>query len=194
MAVLVTGGAGYIGSQTVRLLRERGREVVVLDSMEFGHRAAVGDVPLVKGDVGDSEVVAETGRAVRHRLCHPLRGLQVTRRVDDQAAAILRKQRGRQYPALGNAARGRGGSARVLLDLCRVRDARTGAGGGGRPRPTREPLRGEQGDDREGSELVRPVPGPAVREPALLQRRRRVARRVDRGGLDRHDQLGPVCS
>ena len=32
----------------------------MLDSMEFGHRAAVGDVPLVKGDVGDSEVVAET--------------------------------------------------------------------------------------------------------------------------------------
>ena len=60
MAVLVTGGAGYIGSATVRLLREHGREVVVLDSMEFGHRAAVGDVPLVKGDVGDSKVVAET--------------------------------------------------------------------------------------------------------------------------------------
>jgi UDP-glucose-4-epimerase GalE len=60
VAVLVTGGAGYVGSQTVRLLRERGREVVVLDSMEFGHRAAVGDVPLVKGDVGDPKVVTET--------------------------------------------------------------------------------------------------------------------------------------
>jgi UDP-glucose-4-epimerase GalE len=58
MAVLVTGGAGYIGSQTVRLLHERGREVVVLDSMEFGHRAAVGDVPLVEGDVGDPTAVA----------------------------------------------------------------------------------------------------------------------------------------
>ncbi len=60
VAVLVTGGAGYIGSHTARLLRERGREVVVFDSMEFGHAAAVGDAPLVVGDVGDPVAVAET--------------------------------------------------------------------------------------------------------------------------------------
>jgi UDP-glucose-4-epimerase GalE len=59
MAILVTGGAGYIGSHTVRLLRERGREVVVLDSMEFGHQAAIGDTPLVVGDIADRETVAE---------------------------------------------------------------------------------------------------------------------------------------
>ena len=53
MTILVTGGAGYIGSHTVRLLRERGREVVALDSMEFGHRAAVGDVALVEADIAD---------------------------------------------------------------------------------------------------------------------------------------------
>jgi UDP-glucose-4-epimerase GalE len=60
MAVLVTGGAGYIGSHTVRLLNERGWEVVALDSMEFGHAASLGDAPLVVGDVGDPGVVAET--------------------------------------------------------------------------------------------------------------------------------------
>src|SRR5580704_16218932 len=60
MTVLVTGGAGYIGSHTVRLLRERGWEVVALDSMEFGHAASVGGVPLVVGDVGDPALVAET--------------------------------------------------------------------------------------------------------------------------------------
>jgi UDP-glucose-4-epimerase GalE len=53
MTILVTGGAGYIGSHTVRLLRERGREVVALDTMEFGHRAAVGDVALVEADIAD---------------------------------------------------------------------------------------------------------------------------------------------
>src|SRR5271157_3518040 len=58
-AILVTGDAGYIGSHTVRLLHERGREVVAFDSMEFGHRAAVGDVPFVKGDGGDPKAVAE---------------------------------------------------------------------------------------------------------------------------------------
>ena len=47
MAVLVTGGAGYIGSHTVRQLRQRGDEVVVLDNLEFGHRDAIADTPLV---------------------------------------------------------------------------------------------------------------------------------------------------
>ena len=51
MSILVTGGAGYIGSHTVRLLRERSYQVVVLDSLEFGHAEAVGDVPLVVGDI-----------------------------------------------------------------------------------------------------------------------------------------------
>jgi UDP-glucose 4-epimerase len=59
MKVLVTGGAGYIGSHTVRLLRERGYDVVVLDSMEFGHRAAIGDTPLIEGDTGDEALVRQ---------------------------------------------------------------------------------------------------------------------------------------
>ncbi len=58
MTVLVTGGAGYIGSHTVKALVERGRDVVVLDSLEFGRAGAVGDVPLVVGDVADADVVA----------------------------------------------------------------------------------------------------------------------------------------
>jgi UDP-glucose-4-epimerase GalE len=58
MTILVTGGAGYIGSHAVRLLRERGRDVVVLDSMEFGHQAAIGDTPLVEADIDNDDVVA----------------------------------------------------------------------------------------------------------------------------------------
>ena len=60
MAVLVTGGAGYIGSHTVRMLTSRGQQVVVLDNMEFGHRPAVGDVPLVVGDIADRRLVWDT--------------------------------------------------------------------------------------------------------------------------------------
>jgi UDP-glucose-4-epimerase GalE len=60
MTILVTGGAGYIGSHTVRLLSESGRDVVAFDSLEFGHRAAVAEVPLVEGDVGDEEAVRRT--------------------------------------------------------------------------------------------------------------------------------------
>lgn len=57
MAVLVTGGAGYIGSHTVRLLRERGEDVVVLDSLETGHQEAILGAPLVVGDVRDEELL-----------------------------------------------------------------------------------------------------------------------------------------
>jgi UDP-glucose 4-epimerase len=54
MAVLVTGGAGYIGSVTVELLRESGEEVVVLDDLFRGHRSALDpSIPFYKGRVGD---------------------------------------------------------------------------------------------------------------------------------------------
>jgi UDP-glucose-4-epimerase GalE len=58
--VLVTGGAGYIGSHTVRALREAGRDVVVLDSLELGRREAVIDAPLVVGDIHDHDLVTAT--------------------------------------------------------------------------------------------------------------------------------------
>jgi UDP-glucose-4-epimerase GalE len=55
MKVLVTGGAGYIGSHTVRELTARGYDVVVLDTLEMGNRQAVLDVPFVQGDIRDAE-------------------------------------------------------------------------------------------------------------------------------------------
>lgn len=62
MTILVTGGAGYIGSHTARLLREQGREVVVLDTLEYGHASAVADIPLVVGDVADESLVTDVCR------------------------------------------------------------------------------------------------------------------------------------
>jgi UDP-glucose 4-epimerase len=55
--ILVTGGAGYIGSHTVLQLRARGEQVVVLDNLSTGFRQAVIDAPLVVADVGDREQV-----------------------------------------------------------------------------------------------------------------------------------------
>ncbi len=55
--VLVTGGAGYIGSHAVKALRAGGHRVVVFDNLSAGHAAAVGDVTLVKGDVRDTAQV-----------------------------------------------------------------------------------------------------------------------------------------
>ncbi len=55
MKVLVTGGAGYIGSHTVRELTARGHDVVVLDTLELGNRQSVLNVPFVQGDIRDAE-------------------------------------------------------------------------------------------------------------------------------------------
>lgn len=58
-SVLVTGGAGYIGSHTVHLLVADGRDVVVLDNLSYGHREALVDdgVTLVEGDMGDEALM-----------------------------------------------------------------------------------------------------------------------------------------
>jgi UDP-glucose 4-epimerase len=57
--ILVTGGAGYIGSHVVLQLRARGERVVVLDDLSRGFRQAVLDTPLIVGKVGDRDTVAK---------------------------------------------------------------------------------------------------------------------------------------
>jgi UDP-glucose 4-epimerase len=61
MTVLVTGGAGYIGSHMVLELLDAGEKAVVLDDLSTGFRWAVPEgVPLVVGDFGDEDLVTET--------------------------------------------------------------------------------------------------------------------------------------
>lgn len=57
MAVLVTGGAGYIGSHTVAALLERGEEIVVIDNLQQGHREALLGGKLYEGDIRDAAVL-----------------------------------------------------------------------------------------------------------------------------------------
>jgi UDP-glucose 4-epimerase len=57
LRILVTGGAGYIGSHVVDRLRRRGYHPVVLDNLFSGHRWAVADCPLVVADLGDRAAV-----------------------------------------------------------------------------------------------------------------------------------------
>lgn len=58
-SILVTGGAGYIGSHTVRLLAEKGDQIIVLDNLVYGHKEAIVDdrVKMIEGDIGDVELV-----------------------------------------------------------------------------------------------------------------------------------------
>src|SRR3954453_15554417 len=60
MKVLVTGGAGYIGSHSARELVNRGHEVIVLDSLELGHRELAeraGASRIVEGSTGDTALL-----------------------------------------------------------------------------------------------------------------------------------------
>jgi UDP-glucose 4-epimerase len=67
MTVLVTGGAGYIGSHMVLELLDAGESVVVLDNLSTGFRWAVPDgVPLIIGDFGDEDLVTEL--LIRRRI------------------------------------------------------------------------------------------------------------------------------
>jgi UDP-glucose 4-epimerase len=55
--ILVIGGAGYIGSHMVLMLRAAGYPVVVLDNLSSGHAEAVQDAELVVGDIGDAALL-----------------------------------------------------------------------------------------------------------------------------------------
>jgi len=61
-AVLVTGGAGYIGSHAAKALARAGYQVIVFDNLVAGHRAAVKWGPLVQGDITDTKTIAGTIR------------------------------------------------------------------------------------------------------------------------------------
>jgi UDP-glucose-4-epimerase GalE len=65
MRILVTGGAGYVGSVTVHALLAAGHDVVVLDTLERGDASRVGAARLVVGSVTDERLVGELLRAAR---------------------------------------------------------------------------------------------------------------------------------
>lgn len=82
--ILVTGGAGYIGSHIVRMLTEAGREVVVLDDLSEGHRRAVGNARLLVADFADAAVLNdEIGAGQVDFIIHMAAFCEVGRSVAD---------------------------------------------------------------------------------------------------------------
>src|SRR5262249_20151357 len=83
MRVLVSGGAGYIGSHTVRLLMSRGHDVWVYDNLSMGHRGAVPAERLIvadlnEGDALDHALLIHRIEAVVHFAAYAYVGESVT--------------------------------------------------------------------------------------------------------------------
>ncbi len=132
MTILVTGGAGYIGSHMVHALADAGEPVVVLDNLSTGFRFLIPSaVPFVLGSTGDGELVSRTIR--QHGITaviHFAASIVVPESVT--AAGLLPQQ----YDEHLRAARCREGcgsqTIHLLLDRRRLRQSAACAGARGR--------------------------------------------------------------
>jgi len=80
LAVLVVGGAGYIGSHAAHVLRRRGYEVIIYDNLSTGHKNLAEGFELIVGDISDSAKLATVLRrcdAVMHFAAHAYVGESV---------------------------------------------------------------------------------------------------------------------
>ena len=93
MTVLVTGGAGYIGSHMVHALAEAGESVVVIDNLSTGFSAFLPEgVPLFIGDAGGREPRRGRDRRARRREHHSFRRLGGGAGLDARSAGLLPQQ------------------------------------------------------------------------------------------------------
>jgi UDP-glucose 4-epimerase len=86
LTILVTGGAGYIGSHTILSLHKRGYNIIVLDNLIYGHSELIKDIPNVKliiGDINDATTLEKVFKnhnieAVIHFAAYAYVGESVT--------------------------------------------------------------------------------------------------------------------
>ena len=172
MNVLVTGGAGYIGSHTAKTLKAAGHEPIVLDNLTYGHHVGGAMGPIRAGRSRRRRVPQRCLRPARHRRRDPFRRQRVRRRVDDRPAQVLPQQHGQHAEPARHDGRPRRDPHRVLVDVRHLRrpaahpDRRVAPAGAG------EPVRRVEAVRRAHPALVRARVRPALGRAALLQRRR----------------------
>lgn len=132
MRVLITGGAGFIGSRLADAMRADRHVVVVLDDLTTGFREHVApDVELVEGSVADMDVVR---RVVRRTdiVLHHAAARAVARSVEDPVSTDRANTGGTLNVPRGRSRRRCGaGGAGVVVQRVRGSGASTDAGGGG---------------------------------------------------------------
>ena len=119
MAVLVVGGAGYIGSHAAHVLRRKGYDVIIYDNLSTGHKALAEGFELIVGDIGDSTKVAKVLTrcdSVMHFAAHALVGESTGFFGGDRALGVLPGPfRNRPDGLAGRRARRFGNSPRLAL-------------------------------------------------------------------------------
>jgi UDP-glucose 4-epimerase len=90
MRILVTGGAGYIGSHMTRLLVKKGHTPIVLDSLEFGHRQSLpSSVKQHVGDVGDKKILTRVFQDKIEAVIHFAGYISVPESIADPAGYLI---------------------------------------------------------------------------------------------------------
>jgi UDP-glucose-4-epimerase GalE len=85
--IMVTGGAGYVGSHIVRLLADEGEDLLVVDDLSQGHAAAIGGVPMVRADFADGAMLDQqlAGGGIEF-IIHMAASCEVGESIDAPAA------------------------------------------------------------------------------------------------------------
>ena len=86
VSVLITGGAGYIGAHVVRLLRQRGDDVVVVDDLSSGDPVRLGDTPLVSFDLAGPDAVDGLIEAIEQHSVDSIIHLAARKQVGESVA------------------------------------------------------------------------------------------------------------
>jgi hypothetical protein len=149
--ILVTGGAGFIGSHICKALAQSGFKPIAYDNLSTGHADSVRWGPFIEGDILDRGLLKATLKEFRAILRHSLRRQCLCRRIRRRSAQILSQQCRRQPGASGCLPRAEYWRAGIFLQLrhlwraAAIADPRRNSAG------ARQSLRTHEADFRNGA-------------------------------------------
>ena len=173
--VLVTGGAGYIGSHACKALAAAGYTPVTLDNLVYGHRAAVRWGPFVEGDVGDPQLVRDVLRTHAIEAVMHFAGYAYVGESMHEPGKYFRNNFANTVTLL-DAMRAENVQSIVFSSTCDVRRSDCIADRRGPSAAAGESLRRVEAFRRASARLVQRGARDALCGAALFQRRRRGCR------------------
>ena len=89
--ILVTGGAGYIGSHVVKELLHQGHKPIVFDNLQTGHRKATKNALFIEGDLSDQKKLKETFQSYSNRCCNAFCSRLLGGRIRSESGKIFQQ-------------------------------------------------------------------------------------------------------